>query len=502
MYEEYCITLNDNWNTFNSNWNTCNNNRMDALDLIRMGFANLWRTRLRTFLTLLGVVIGIGALTSMVSFGSGLQKNITDAFAATDLFTSMTVTPKKIELEALVQEVGGLSTGSGQQDEVVLTDSLLEAIKNIPGVSLAYPNQDFPARVHLMEDSVGITVSALPAAIRKYRPYNDLLAGSFFSSDTSESVVIREEALLSRFRIRLLKGGEAIALSREDSLKGVRLMHPDSLIGMPVRLVTMKVSPARVMAGMMGMMGGSNRLPFEEVVTELVIGGIMKADDPFAPHFLRGAMIIPVGTAKKVPQPGFSSVMDLLSRRPSTDTYASIQVRLEDMDKMEEVRQALGNMGVGVFSFADQLDEIRRVYIILQAALGVIGAIALLVAGLGITNTMVMSILERTREIGIMKAIGGSERQIRVIFLVEASVIGLIGAIAGILLGWAITWVANLMVNTQILPPGEEPVSLFYFPPYLILGAIAFSLLVSLVAGVYPAFRAARIDPVKALRHD
>jgi putative ABC transport system permease protein len=315
-------------------------------------------------------------------------------------------------------------------------------------------------------------------------------------------VVIREEALLSRFRIRLLKEGEKNMLSREDSLKGVRFVHPDSLVGMPIRVVTMKVSPGRVMAGIIGMMGGSTRLPFEEVTTDLVIGGIMKSDDPFAPGFLRGAMIIPVETAQKIPQLGFSSVMDLLSRKSSAGTYASIQVRLEHMGKMEEVRQALESMGVGVFSFADQLDEIRRAYIILQAALGVIGAIALLVAGLGITNTMVMSILERTREIGIMKAIGGSERQIRVIFLVEASVIGLIGAFAGILLGWAITWVANLVVNTQILPPGEEPVSLFYFPPYLILGAIAFSLLVSLVAGVYPAFRAARIDPVRALRHD
>lgn len=467
-----------------------------------MGFANLWRTRLRTFLTLLGVVIGIGALTSMVSFGSGIQKNITDAFAATDLFTSMTVTPKKPELEALAQGVAGLPQDPGKQEEMQLTDSLLGIIRNIPGVSLAYPNQDFPARLHLMGDSAGVTVTALPAAISKYRPYNNLLAGSFFSSDTSDLVVIREEALLSRFRIRLLKEGEKNVLSREDSLKGVRFVHPDSLVGMPVRVVTMKVSPGRVMAGIMGIMGGSTRLPFEEVETDLFIGGIMKADDPFAPHFLRGAMIMPVETAQKIPQLGFSSVMDLLSRKPAGETYSSIQIRLEHMGDMEGVKQALEPLGVSVFSFADQLDEIRRVYLILQAALGVIGAIALLVAGLGITNTMVMSILERTREIGIMKAIGGSERQIRTIFLVEASVIGGIGALAGLLLGWAITRVANLVVNTHVLPPGEDPVSLFYFPPYLVLGAIAFSLLVSLAAGLYPAFRAARIDPVRALRHD
>lgn len=496
-----------------------------------MGFANLWRTRLRTFLTVLGVVIGIGALTSMVSFGSGMQKNITDAVSATDLFTSITVTSKKPETEMLSAESQGPIPVSSRE-EVRLTDSLLVAIREIPGVSLAYANQDFPARIHFMDDSVSMTVSALPSAIRDFRPYNDLLAGSFFSSDTSESVVIREEALLSRLRIRLIREGAGNLLSREDSLKGIRMMHPDSLIGMQVRLVTMKLSPERAMASIIGALGtmggagafggtgamgsagalggtdamgsraGARQLPFEEVTTKLTIAGIMKADDPFAPGFLRGALIVPAGTAAKIPQLGFSNVFDLLNDRTGEDTYGSIQVRLEDMGSMEEVKSALESMGVSVFSFADQLDEIRRVFLVLQAALGIIGAIALLVAGLGITNTMVMSILERTREIGVMKAIGGSERQIRVIFFVEASVIGFLGALAGILLGWVITRIANLVVNAHVLPPGEDPVSLFYFPPWLILGAIAFSVLVSLVAGLYPAFRAARIDPVRALRHD
>jgi ABC-type antimicrobial peptide transport system permease subunit len=475
---------------------------MDALDLIRMGLANLWRTRLRTFLTVLGVVIGIGALTSMVSFGSGIQKNITDAFSATDLFTSITITSKKPETEVLYPGGADAAPGSGKQEELLLTDSLLEVIKRIPGVSLAYPNRDFPARVHLKGDSANMTVTALPAAISRYRPYNNLLAGSFFSSDTALSVIVREEALLSRFRIRLITSIEKSTLSPEDSLKGIRLVHPDSLLGMPLKVVTMQVNPQRAMAGMLGILTGTRQLPFEEVVTELTIGGIMKSDDPFAPGFLRGAIIIPAETAGRIPQLGFSSVFDLLGGRAGTDHYSSIQVRLDHMESMADVRQSLESLGVSVFSFADQLDEIRRVYIILQAALGVIGAIALLVAGLGITNTMVMSILERTREIGIMKAIGGSEWQIRLIFFTEAAVIGLLGALAGILLGWSVTRVANLVVNTQVLPPGEDPVSLFYFPLWLVAGAIAFALLVSLVAGLYPAFRASRIDPVKALRHD
>jgi len=101
-----------------------------------------------------------------------------------------------------------------------------------------------------------------------------------------------------------------------------------------------------------------------------------------------------------------------------------------------------------------------------------------------------------------MKAIGGSEKEIRMIFFVEVGLIGLVGALFGLVLGWLVTRVANVVMNTQILPEDMEPVNLFYFPVWLVLGAIAFSIIISLFAGLYPAARAARIDPVRALRHD
>jgi putative ABC transport system permease protein len=181
------------------------------------------------------------------------------------------------------------------------------------------------------------------------------------------------------------------------------------------------------------------------------------------------------------------------------ETYGSIQVRVDDVQKIGEVSDQLRAMKVGVFSIIDQLDEIKRVFLILNSLLSAIGVIALFVAGLGIINTMVMSILERQREIGIMKAIGSSEKEIRMIFFAEVSLIGFVGAIFGLALGWVVTRVANIVVNTQILPEDMEAVNLFYFPAWLIAGAVLFSLLISLVAGLYPA---ARIDPVRALRHD
>ena len=151
----------------------------------------------------------------------------------------------------------------------------------------------------------------------------------------------------------------------------------------------------------------------------------------------------------------------------------------------------------------ERLEQLRTVFLIINSALGLLGGISLLVASFGIANTMIMSILERTREIGIMKAIGAEDREIKLIFFVEAGVIGLTGGVLGALLAWAIDAVANRLAYRFILQPqGASYVDFFALPPYLWLGAIIFALLVSILAALYPAARAARIDPVKALRHD
>lgn len=477
---------------------------MNITDMIILGFSNLWRTKLRTILTTLGVIIGIGALTSMVSFGTGIQKNITDAFVNNDLFTSITVTPKKVNLDDLSSgniDVAQM-TEAFKSEGRPLTDSVLEAIRAIPGVELAYPNLEFPARVKLMDDSSTFTVCAMPAAISQFKPFNDLLAGSFFASDSSTGVVIREETLNSRLKIKLWKENGENVLSRTDSIKGVKIIHPDSLIGKSISLVSMSVNRSKIPSALFGMLRNKPELPFDETVTQLKISGILKKQGEFGRGVFNGNMIIPVKTAEGIPKLGFSSVWDLLDQKKKEGTYGSIHVRITDMKKMDGVKKSLEELKVGVFSIADQLEEIKRGFLIMDSLLGAIGAIALIVAGLGIVNTMVMSILERTREIGIMKAIGGSEREIRMIFFVEASVIGFVGAIFGLILGWIVTKIATVVMNTQLIPEGVDPVDLFYFPLWLIFGAIAFSLLVSLAAGLYPAMRAARIDPVKALRHD
>jgi putative ABC transport system permease protein len=475
---------------------------MNLYDMALLGLSNLWRTKLRTLLTVLGVVIGIGALTSMVSFGSGMQKNITDAFVSNDIFTSITVTPKKLDFNEIATGDAKKLAEAAKGESKPLTDSVLRAIQSIEGVLLAYPNLEFPARVKFLDDSASLTITAMPAALGNYKPYSELLAGSFFPTDSARFVILREEILASKLNIRLIKNGEFPTLTHADSIKGAKLMHPDSLIGKSISLISMSVNPSGIPSALFGMMSSNRSLPIEETLTELKIGGILKQRGQFSSGMSGGQVIIPITTAESIPRLGFTSIWDLLDNHKKEGTYGSIHVRIDDMKNMDAVKEELTAMEVGVFTIADQLQEIKRSFLILNSILGAIGAIALIVAGLGIINTMVMSILERTREIGVMKAIGGSETEIRMIFFVEAAVIGLVGALFGLVLGWVVTRIANIVMNMQIVPDGVEPVNLFYFPMWLILGAIAFSIMVSLAAGLYPAMRAARIDPVKALRHD
>lgn len=462
---------------------------MSILDLLYTAFGNLWRTRIRTFLTVLGVMVGIGALISMVSFGTGLEKNITDVFQSNDLFTSLTVTASKISLQnpSSMMEESGRST-------VPLNDSVIALIKKVDGVEMAYPEISTPVRVMYGSKSTTRNLMGMPAQMRNYKPYDELLAGKFFTSDSAKEVIVSTE-LLQKLGV-YLKTEKA---SEYDTLKAKRVA-PESLIGKKIKIVTASMSQMSMnpMAMMMGM-GGSS--PVAQTEFEFVIGGIMKSER-FSGRNLGGDIIAPLHSAQKLPSLGFTNVMELLNRGSTKSKYSSVYVRVKEVKDAEPVRKQLEKMKLNIFSFADQLQEIKRGFLVIDSILGVIGIISLLVAALGIINTMLMSILERTREIGIMKAIGGSELQIRIIFFFEAGCIGLLGALGGIGLGWIVTRIANVIVNIQASQQGQDPIELFYFPVWLIVGSIVFSIGISLLAGLYPAIRASRVDPVEALRHD
>jgi ABC-type antimicrobial peptide transport system permease subunit len=278
-------------------------------------------------------------------------------------------------------------------------------------------------------------------------------------------------------------------------------LHPDSLLDQEIDIVTSVISlPSFRLNPMMSV--SPSKLPFKEHSTKCRVIGVLRKPTGFESFGILYGISIPLKTAQQIPHLGFSSIWSLLKQMGKEDKYSSIYVRVKNIDDLDPVKEEIKSKGYEVFSLADELEEIKRGFIILDMVLGAVGTIALFVASLGIINTMVMSILERTREIGVMKAIGGSDTDIQSIFITEAGTIGFLGGIFGLLLGWGVTRIANLVANYYIRQQGGPEVDFFYIPFWLIIGALAFSILVSLLAGLYPALRAAKVDPVRALRHD
>jgi putative ABC transport system permease protein len=169
---------------------------------------------------------------------------------------------------------------------------------------------------------------------------------------------------------------------------------------------------------------------------------------------------------------------------------------------VKNVEDAIQQMGYGTFSLLDATKSLRLVFAVFDLFLGIFGSLALAVASLGIVNTLVMAILERRREIGILKALGAADRDIRRLFFAEAGVMGLLGGIFGVTLGWLIGSALTLGTNIYLHKRDLPPIDLSSVPWWMVASAIAFSIVVSLAAGIYPASRAAKLNPVEALRYE
>ena len=177
--------------------------------------------------------------------------------------------------------------------------------------------------------------------------------------------------------------------------------------------------------------------------------------------------------------------------------YSSIYVDVDSMENVAEVQSLINSMGYQASSNAEWVSSMQTQYGYIQLVLGGIGAVALLVAAIGITNTMMMSIYERTKEIGIMKVLGCDLRNIQMMFLLEAGFIGLIGGIVGLIFSYGVSVVINRVVQSM-----GNMMTLSYIPPWLALLSLVFAILVGMIAGFFPSLRAMRLSPLAAIRNE
>ena len=443
---------------------------MTFRDAVSLAFRNLRQAKLRTVLTVLGVSIGIASLSGMVSLGVGLQDQFVGRFIRSGLFDSINVLPGQVRL-------GGLMGGRGRGGQLnppaspdtpprTLDDAALTELAKLEHVSEVYPIVRVPMQVKFGEVTEFTNATGVPMSSQGQASFQAIAHGSFFANETDASCMLSLD-----MATRLVKE------------------KPEQLVGKDVSLSYASLDAA---------------MQVERVEKACRVVGIVERET--GPMAMAGSLVsglmIPLARAREMNTAMVNTQRALMRNRGNEGMFQSAVVKVTRPQHTQDVQERIKKLGFTAFSLNDALQGAKRAFLILDLILGLIGSIALAVASLGIMNTMVMSILERTREIGIMKAIGGSDGDVRRIFLIEASVIGFLGGVFGVGLGWIVGRIINFGANQYIVSQGGTPGSLFSVPLWLVAAAIGFSIFVSLAAGLYPARRAARLDPIHALRHD
>ena len=464
---------------------------MTFRDTLGLALRNLGEAKLRTSLTTFGVSIGIASLAGMVSLGVGLQDQFVARFTKSGLFDSITVTPGQDLPGGLATLARGGRRGFGANRRAQrtapspdatplrsdLNDETVKELAALEGVKEVYPNVRAPVEAKYGSDSEGLLAAGVPMTAREEGAFQSMTFGRFFSDDAAK------ECLLSL-----------------EMAKRIDPANPQELIGKDLILIhaaptTTGAAPLAVEAR-----ASANASRVEEPYR--IVGILERETGPFGGSAAVSGLMIPLGRAKAIASATRQLQQLLVPERASERAYNALIVKVKHAQAVQDIEDQIKKKGFSAFSLNDALQGAKRGFIILDIVLSLIGSIALAVSSLGIMNTMVMSILERTREIGIMKAIGGSDGDIRRIFLIEASAIGFFGGVTGVGLGWVVGRIINFGANIYIQNQGGTPGNLFSLPFWLIGGAIGFSIAISLLAGSYPAARAARLDPIRALRHD
>jgi ABC-type lipoprotein release transport system permease subunit len=484
---------------------------MSFLDILHLALRNLRQAKLRAILTMMGVIVGVAVIVTMISFGLGLQSNMLARFKALDLFNEIQVFGRGLSSLAGLDRPSRQDDGDRRRERAdkaptrILDDAGIKELSAIKGVAYVEPSVTFNVFVRsngkLLTQNVG--GANIPNASTRFQHF---AAGKMISSpDAAEAIVSERFARDFGYEKPADAVGKTLELLAPPSDKSDENNTEEeggaNFFGIPLDDPGLDESNPDIQSKAFRIAG--------VLSTEIKEGagqGGLRGMMPGAGIYIPLQMAHSWSTSHRGPM---GQVALALARRGGnlgegeSEGYDMAVVRVTDPVQLTAVRQKITELGFGSFSIVDELDQIRTVFLIIDSVLGLLGGISLLVASFGIANTMIMSILERTREIGIMKAIGAEDREIRLIFFVEAAVIGVIGGVIGVLVAWGIDGLANRLAYRFILKPqGASFIDFFELPLYLSLGAILFALLVSIIAALYPASRAARIDPVRALRHD
>ena len=463
---------------------------MKLRDLTELAARNLREAVLRNSLTTLGIAVGVASLVAMLSLGVGLQELASTRLSRSGLFDAVFVTT-----QANLRAFGGpprpMAERTSTQPARKLDDDARQQLAQIKNVVEVYPEVRFPTEVQFEGKPFMTTVAGIPASARRDGAFDEM-KGNFFAGPEANEAILQIE-----FARDLAK--------QTDSLLGkdlvLRYAEKEPLpADAPPENAAHKSAANRSDADDAPASGGFSLVPRE---LKLRIIGVVETEPATGfGGFGRGRLLIPLQIAQnlRIAQP--TDMREMLRGNTGKPSYETLTVRVSSPKVVQSVEDTIKGMGFGTFSILDATKNMMLFFTVFDSLLLIFGSLALTVASLGIVNTLVMAILERRREIGILKALGAADRDVRRLFFVEAGAMGLLGGVLGVAMGWLIGRALTIGTNAYLKRQELPAIDISSIHWWMVALAVGVSFFVSLAAGMYPASRAARLNPVEALRYE
>jgi len=443
---------------------------MSSIDLALMGIKNLLRRKARTILTVLGVLIGTASIVVMVSLGLGMNKAFEQQL---EEYGSLTM----IDIYAN-QYMGDGQSGGSTEGQVVLDDETIATIEALDNVEFVIGFKRFESKIY---------------------------AGKFENYTSIKAVDFEKLALMD---IELSEGVLPTTEGKNEVLLGFYVKQnfydPNSRnpYGNPpvIDVFNTKLELLPTSQYFEGKRPKGFVLTPTGITSEL---DYTYSWDVFMDYDTFVKLKEDFDKKNKIPDNGQNGNSPNKGGNSKTkeNKYDEMKVSVTDMKYVQDVQAQIKELGYEAYSLTDALESMKKTSGLIQAILGGIGAVSLFVAAIGITNTMVMSIYERTKEIGVMKVIGAQLKDIKRLFLFEAAMIGLIGGIFGIAISYGISMIINTVLAGMNGDTGYYgPALLSDIPLWLSLAGMSFSTLIGLIAGYYPAVRATKLSALEAIR--
>lgn len=452
---------------------------MNNIDIARMTLKNLLRRKTRTLLTVMGVVIGTASIVIMVSIGIGMNEGFKNEISRMGSLNTINVRSPETGMYYAMNETGGSMTEKKRE----LDDTAVSDFLRIKGVEAVIPFIETHGKIKVGKYIGYVQIQGIDP---RYMEKLDLKLseGRFITGEDKTSVVfgfgIKDGLYNPKASQRYRWGGE----------------RPE------VDLLNEKITLSLDMSFGEEYMAAEGQAQKKPLTYKISGVGILQEGS----YEYYSSLFMDINQLKKI----IKDFNKGKSRNDNTGDYRDIKgyskiiVKVKDIKDVQNVQKQIKDMGFFSDSLTDILESMQKTSSSIRIVLGAIGAVSLLVASIGITNTMVMAIFERTREIGIMKVIGASLKDIKRLFLFEAAAIGLLGGIIGLIVSYGVSYLLNTagFALMGFWGPGGEGSKTSIIPLWLAGSAMLFTTFIGLVSGYYPAKRAMNLSALEAIRKE